>query len=560
MSARRRIAPLMLVAGAAFIWGAGSGARYVPPAERTAKAFTSAWARADYARMYEAVDDSTRASQPVTEFANAYRAASATATVVRMKFGKPRKPRGDRVEVPVTITTRVFGRIETSVELRMLDDGKRIAWSRSLVFPGLRADETLSRRTTLGPRASLLARDGTPLASGPQRISPLGNAAAAVAGKLGPIPPERAAALRLAGYPDDAQVGISGLEKSYELRLAGKPGGQLVAGSRVIGSSPPRPAAALRTTIAPRVQQAAVEALGARLGGIVAIRPRTGEVLGVAGLGFSGLQPPGSTFKIVTLTGALAAHAASPGSQFPFASFATLSGVKLANANGENCGGTLRQAFAVSCNSVFAPLGVKIGPERLVETAEKFGFNASPGVRGAATPTIPPGDQIGDDLAVGSSAIGQGRVQATALTMAIVAGTIALHGRRPRPSLVFGARRSPVAAIDPPVARTVEKLMLGVVRFGTGTAAAIPGVKVAGKTGTAELKSTHVDCEATPDDPQCSDEERNDPTDTDAWFAAYAPVGRPHVAVGVLVVRAGAGGDTAAPVARAVIQAALPRK
>jgi hypothetical protein len=558
----RRVAPLLLVAGAAFIWGVGSGARYVPPAERAAKAFTSAWAHGDYARMYAQVDDRTRAGQPVTAFADAYREATATATATRMRFGKPRRPRGDEVDVPVTITTRVFGTFRTTLVLPMVDGGggKRVAWSTSLVFPGLRPGEVLGRRTTLAPRASLLARDLTPLAAGAGRTSPLGDAAAAVAGKLGPIPADRAAALRLAGYPEDAQVGISGLERIYELRLAGKPGGQLTAGSRIIGSSPPRPARPLRTTIAPRVQQAAVAALGPRLGGVVAMRPRTGEILGVAGLGFSGLQPPGSTFKIVTLTGALGAGIARPDTSFPFGSFATLSGVKLANANGENCGGTLRQAFAVSCNSVFAPLGVRLGAKRLVEAAERFGFNAPPGIPGAATPTIPPADQIGDDLAVGSSAIGQGRVQATALTMATVAGTIALHGRRPRPSLVFGARHAPVKAIDAGVARTVEKMMLGVVRFGTGVAAAIAGVKVAGKTGTAELKSTHVDCEATPDDPKCTEPQVDDPTDTDAWFAAYAPAGRPHVAVGVLVVRAGAGGETAAPVARAVIQAALPRK
>ncbi|MEA2272426.1 MAG: penicillin-binding protein, partial [Solirubrobacteraceae bacterium] len=292
---------------------------------------------------------------------------------------------------------------------------------------------------------------------------------------------------------------------------------------------------------------------------VVAMRPRTGEILAVGGLGFSGLQPPGSTFKIVTLTGTLAAGLARPDTSFPFSSFATLSGVKLANANGENCGGTLRQAFAVSCNSVFAPLGARLGAKRLVETAAAFGFNEAPEIPGAAMPTIPPADQIGDDLAVGSSAIGQGRVQATALTMATVAATIALHGRRPHPTLIFGVRRAPRQVIDRRVARTVERLMLDVVRFGTGVAAAITGVKVAGKTGTAELKSTHVDCEANPDDPLCVNPKPNDPTDTDAWFAAYAPAGRPHVAVGVLLVGAGAGGDTAAPVARSVITSALPR-
>ena len=290
--------------------------------------------------------------------------------------------------------------------------------------------------------------------------------------------------------------------------------------------------------------------------------PRTGGVLAASGIGLSGLQPPGSTFKILTATGALEAKLTSPSHSYPVSTKATLEGVDLDNANGESCGGTFVESFAESCNSVFAPLGAQLGARRLVDVAERFGFNRDPGVPGAAMSTIPAAEEIGDDLAVGSSAIGQGRVQATALEMAIVAATIGRRGLRPRPTFDFDAATagSPtVRATKARTARTVERLMLAVVRSGTGVAAAIPGVAVAGKTGTAELKTT-TRCEPDPANPDsCPPQPPDDPTDTDAWFSAYAPAGKgaPRIAVGVLLVASGAGGTTAAPAARDVLSAGL---
>jgi penicillin-binding protein A len=462
------------------------------------------------------------------------------------------------------------------------EGGQQIAWSRSLTFPGLLSGETLSRRTTLPRRATLLARDGSVLAEGEAtgagpRSSPLGEAAGAVVGEVGPVPSSRRAALEAEGVPADADVGVSGLERALDSRLRGTPGGELLAGTRVLATAAPRAAPAVRTTISPAVQRAAVAALGSQLGGVVALSPSSGQILAVAGIGLDSVQPPGSTFKMVTVTGVLEAHVATTHSTFPYATYTTLDGVKLSNANGEECGGSLALAFAVSCNSVFSPLGVKLGASRLVAMAERYGFNQPPGIPGAVESTLPPASEIRGELDVGSTAIGQGEVQASPLEMATVAATIADGGHRPQPTFALNATPHTVAtATSTKVAHTVRRLMIGVVREGTGTAAAIPGVTVAGKTGTAELGSpSSSSCageggseggssegsgesgSGESESPSGCQGSSSNPSDTDAWFASFAPALDPRIVVCVLMVKDGAGGATAAPVARQVLEAGL---
>jgi cell division protein FtsI/penicillin-binding protein 2 len=531
-----------------------------PPVEQQrAERFVAAWTRGDYPAMHAELTRAARAARPLARFAAEYRQAASIATATAFRAGEPRKLEHGIVRVPLTVSTRAFGEVRVTLRLPFAGDGDdaRIAWSQNLTFPGVQRGQRLERSMRLPRRADILARDGTPLAAGEERSSPLGAAATAIAGQLGPPPAERVARLRELGVPDDAQVGLTGLERIFQEDVAGRPGGTLRAGAHVLAQSTPRAAPAVRSSIDPQVQRAAVEALGPLPGGIAVLRPHTGEILGLAGAAFSSLQPPGSTFKMVTLSGALENRLAGQHSTYPAQTSASLEGVEVKNANGESCGGTLRLSFAHSCNSVFAPLGARLGPGRLVKAAEAFGFNQDLGIPGAATSTIPRADEIGDALAVGSSAIGQGRVQATALQMAWVAATIAAGGRRMALTLRADARPRPKRVLRAATARIVRSYMESVVQVGTGVAAAIPGVRVAGKTGTAELKSTsQPDCTPAPE-VECPAPEPDDPTDTDAWFAAFAPAGRPRIAVGVLLIANGVGGDTAAPVARQVLTASL---
>ena len=192
---------------------------------------------------------------------------------------------------------------------------------------------------------------------------------------------------------------------------------------------------------------------------------------------------------------------------------------------------------------MFAPLGAKLGARRLVRTAEAFGFNERPRVPLAKMNRISQPRNLKDDLAVGAAAIGQDRDLATPLGMASVGATIGARGVRAKPRIVRGAPVQRRRVVSKRVAKQVRSMMLGVVRGGTGTAAAIPGVPVAGKTGTAELVPTANGA--------------SDPRNTDAWFVAFAPAPKPKLAVGVMLVGAGAGGASAAPIARQVLQAAL---
>ncbi len=477
--------------------------------------FVKAWERLDHAAMWRALSPAARAATTEAKFAADYRRAEDAAGVKSVRAGVVGEERDGSVRFRAVVALRVFGALRGRIVLPVSGSGDAagVDWKPQLRLPGLRSGEAVRTRAGDPPqRANVLAADGTRL-----NATALG---ASLAGVAEPAP--------------------TGLERIYDERLAGHPSESLLFGTRVIGRTGALRGRSVRTTLRPGLMGAAHEALGGKLGGVAVIRPRDGAVLALAGLAVSAPQPPGSTFKIITLSAALEHGVAKPSTTFPLATFATLSGVKLGNAGGERCGGTLTQAFVESCNSVFAPLGAKVGARRLVDTAAAFGFGETPAIPSAKPSTISPVAGLRDDLAVGAAAIGQDRDLATPLQMASVAATIGAGGTRTRPRI---ATIDPVVrrrAISAATARQVRAMMLEVVRSGTGTAAAIAGVQVAGKTGTAELR---------PDS--------KDPKDADAWFVAFAPARQPRVAVAVMLVGAGFGGTAAAPIAKRVLEAAL---
>jgi len=308
-------------------------------------------------------------------------------------------------------------------------------------------------------------------------------------------------------------------------------------------------------------------------GGYAKVLKTTGACGGSSALlnrATDGLFTPGSTFKMVTAAAAIDSGAFTPTSTFDDPGYCVEYGKHIDNAlnpdqNGPESYGhpTLAVGFQHSINSVFCNVGKKIGGEEILEYAKRFGFYSTPPLETPANQRVPSGlyhDVKGrsvlwdpkneNDIDPGRLAFGQFNMVATPLQMLMVASTIANGGVVPRPYIVdrvIGHNGSIVSrtkpstlgrAIKPQTAADLTQMMISVVQGGTGTNAQIPGVEVAGKTGTAETGINDV---------------------YTAWFVCFAPANDPKVAVAVVLEKQanGFGGSVSAPIAKQVLEALL---
>ena len=552
--------------------------------EDSANRFLDAWAAQDFRAMYQELTSAAQEQYPVEQFAAAYQEAQSASTADAIDPGDASGPEDDVIEMEVGVRTEIFGLVEGVLKLPFEDE--RIAWAPHLTFPGLESGERVGRRLTLGERAPILAKDGTPLAQGPSRDSRLGSAAIDITGTVETPSSDLRPEVEASGYPGDQETGVSGLELAFNSRLAGKPGGELLAvpegnslpdvpertEGRVLATSEQQPGQSLKTTIDPDLQEVTVAALGGQSGGVAVLDARNGQVRALAGSAYSAPQPPGSTFKVITTTAALEADKVKLDDVFDVVTSTNPSvetgANTVENAHDEPCGGTFEETFANSCNTVFAPLAVDVGEEKLVSESEAYGWNQPVTLYNAeATAATDPGEMtmptsFNDDtlttLAV--SGIGQGQVLATPLGMASVAQTVAAGGvRSPTPIVTepdLQADAGPVEVTSKENARILTGLMRAVVSYGTGTSAALPNVTVAGKTGTAELGPKPNQPAPQPVAPG---QEAPDPEQiVDAWFIAFAPARNPKLALAVMLIDAdGDGGEVAAPIARSILSSAL---
>ena len=218
-----RAVPLVVIAFGAFIAGIVVAAG---PDSPGAQRFLAAWEEGDYAGDARRADAGGEGRVPARAFERAYERASDTATVSSLEVGDETEG-GEVVVAPVRLETQAFGTIERNAELPLSDDG--IDWAPHLAFPGLEPDERLERRTRAPQRAAILAVDRTPLAKGPAAARTLAGSTLAVVGEVGTPTPEQAKELTATGFPEGTPTGTSGLELAFNDRLAGVPGGQLIA-------------------------------------------------------------------------------------------------------------------------------------------------------------------------------------------------------------------------------------------------------------------------------------------------------------------------------------------
>jgi peptidoglycan glycosyltransferase len=379
--------------------------------------------------------------------------------------------------------------------------------------------------------------------------------------------------------------GRAGLERFYDDDLIGRKNdlGSLLdrlSGSQQEGDD-------LLTSLNPAAQRVALQQLGNRKGAVVALDPRTGAIKVMASVpgydpngvkdqqAFNALNrdtdapllnrntqagyPPGSTFKVVSTIAAIDSGRYTPDSRISGRNGKKISGVPLNNDGGESFGDiTLTEALTKSVNTVFGEVGEKLGKATMKKYMDRLGFGAPVEVdlprdeRAASGERrngriIPPTSRFVD---VGRMAIGQDKLTVTPLQMAMVASAVANGGKLMKPHLADRlvdrdgrtvrriAPQELSQVMSPTTASQVGEMMAQVVREGTGTAAALQGIDVAGKTGTAEV------------DRPCGPNQ--------LWFIAFAPVKDPRVAIAVTVeCGTGFGGTVAAPIAKAVMQELL---
>lgn len=398
---------------------------------------------------------------------------------------------------------------------------------------------TLRRADYLKVKRQIYNLPGTVFQSSKQLLAPTRTFAQPLLGRVGAATADVLKELG-PGYDASAQVGVSGLQRTLNSTLVGKPGLTIKAGATVLSRLAGSPGTPVKTTLDRSVQTAADAAVATvpQAAALVAIRPSTGAILAVADnaradfeLGLGGKFQAGSTFKIVTSTALLNAKVVQPASTVACPGTVVVYGKQFENEDKFVLGQVpLRTAFAKSCNTTFTGLSQRLDDAALPAAAAFYGVGTPWELTAPAFGGSVPAPK--DDTEKAADAIGQGRVEVSPLTMALIAAQVQ-KGGPVVPALISGAKAAGPAPAGPPkaVLPALRDMMRAVVTEGTATLLdGVPGGPVSGKTGTAEF-GTKV------------------PPDSHAWFTGF----QGDLAFAVFVEHGQSSGTTAVPVAKAFL-------
>ena len=512
-----------------------------------------------------------------SEFAGAYAAGAEhrDRDAPDASRARARARRAGRSTVPVRVDTRLFGDAVARLHADVIEraaKAPRVVWSRSLAFPGLRAGEQLSRAHDAAP-----ARDAARARRQRARRKPTGERAerrrkpraarrsakrrAPCSARSGRSPPRARQALEAEGVPAQTRASASAASScALDDRLRGTARRRAAGGhARVLAYAAPR--AAPRRCARPSPPRCSAppwpRSAASRRGRRDAARHRADP----GGRRHRPRRPAAARLDVQDGHRSPAcsqAQLATPHTVFPYATYATLDGVKLNNANGEECGGTLELAFAVSCNSVFTPLGVKLGARAAGGDGRTLRLQPrtrrSP-ARPRARCRRPARSRANWTSARPRSARARCWRRRCRWRRSRRRSPTAAGARSRR--FLAGAPRAGVHGARAPRSRArVRRLMIGVVREGTGTAAAIPGRDGRRQDRHRRTEDRRAPPRAPPRSEHAAEAKRggngqgslhgseSEASNTDAWFAAFAPALHPRIAVCVMLVKDGAGGDT----------------
>ncbi len=518
------------------------------------------------------------------------------------------RPTFDLYATPEDVTNpkEVVATLASLTTMSAADIEARLAEGRARPHQSLLLRKDLDEPTMVAVEERRLDLPGINLRIRPMRAYPIAGMAANLLGYVGEVSQAQLQREEYQDFRPGESVGQSGVERRFDAFIRGVDGGEQIEvdargrALRLVSRTEPRSGSNLLLTIDRRIQEAAETAMAGKKGTVVAMNPKTGEVLAMVSRpsydpnlfaqrisgedwqriatdanhplqnrAFQAQYPPGSIFKLIVAIAGLESGAITPDTKYNCVGRFYLGNVKFDDwKKGGHGTLDLRGAIVNSCNVYFYQAGLRTGIDEIVKVSRAFGLGEAPGLglgdeakghlpkphqKGRGHPPWTAGNTV-------VSSIGQGMVVTSPMQLLVMVSAIANGGTIYRPWVVkkiVSLSGEVLEEYEPEVIRQVgvkpETLaiirqgMLGVVEEGTGARSRVPGVAIGGKTGTAQVVKK-------------GEEKRHADLKDHAWFASFAPVDDPRIAVVVLVENGGFGGLVAAPVAKAVYEAAFQER